>query len=243
MTKPAILALGIGFAGALLAGLGTGLHGPSRWLVWWVALSCAMASAAYAANWPGVYAKRDGALSWWRALPVLPYLCAYRIGTVVRKLRRDHPAYQGVASGLYVGGRVPARELPLGVELIVDLTAEMPIGHGIRGMRGYRGHPVLDGSYPQDSDAFLALAGEIVSAQGAVYIHCESGVGRAPTAAAVVLLASGIVDSAASAIELVRKGRPAAALTVSDLRFVERMAARIADAPPALATLSYAGRR
>jgi hypothetical protein len=228
MTKPAILASGIGFAGALLVGLGAGLEGASRWVAWWVALSCVMASAAYVANSPGVYGKRDGVVVWWRALPLLPYLGAYWIGTVVRKLRRDYPVYQEISPGLYVGGRVPARELPRGVAVVVDLTAEMPIRREVRCMAGYRAHPVLDGSFPHDEEAFLALVREIGRSEGAVYIHCESGIGRAPTAAAVVLLARGIVDGADAAIELVRKGRPAAAPTLSDLRFVERMAARIA---------------
>ena len=44
-------------------------------------------------------------------------------------------------------------------------------------------------------------------------------------------------------IERVRKGRPAAAPTLSDLRFVERMALRIADMPPARAKLPAAGWR
>ncbi|MBW2418787.1 MAG: hypothetical protein JRH19_09590 [Deltaproteobacteria bacterium] len=240
MTKPAILAAGIGLAGALLLGLGVVLDGPARWLVWWVALSCIAASAAYGANWPGVYGKRDGVVVWWRALPLLPYLGAYWIATLVRKLLRDYPSYEEVAPGLYVGGRVPARKLPHGVARIVDLTAEMPIRREIRRMAGYRGHPVLDGSFPHDEEAFLALVWEVGSVEGAVYVHCESGVGRAPTAAAVVLLARGIVDGADAAIELVKKGRPAAAPTLSDLRFVERMARRIrsAAAAPGAATAS-----
>lgn len=242
MTKPAILATGIGLCGALLVGLGANLEGLERWLAWWVALSCLMASAAYVANWPGVYAKRDGTILWWRALPVLPYLCAYWIGTLVRKLRREYPVYEEVMPGLYVGGRVPAHELPCGVELVVDLTAEMPMWRSLRGMPGYRGHPVLDGSCPHDEEAFLELLEELGSAEVPIYIHCVSGVGRAPTAAAAVLLARGIADGADAAMELVRKGRPAASPTLTDLRFLERMAARIAAGPAAASLGSGRGR-
>jgi protein-tyrosine phosphatase len=87
--------------------------------------------------------------------------------------------------------------------------------------------PVLDGSFPHDEDLFLELLEEMVVTTGSIYIHCISGRGRAPTAAAALLLARGIADAPAAAIEMVRKGRPVTALTRTDVRFLERIAARL----------------
>ena len=71
----------------------------------------------------------------------------------------------------------------------------------------------------------------IVSNPGGVYIHCEEGKGRAPTVAAVALLARGVVGEPDAALEIVRKGRPATKPTSSDLRFLERMASRLSRGP------------
>jgi protein-tyrosine phosphatase len=60
-----------------------------------------------------------------------------------------------------------------------------------------------------------------------VLFHCESGRGRAPTAAALALIARGVASDPPAALELVRKGRPSAAPTRVDLEFIERIAKRL----------------
>jgi hypothetical protein len=229
MSKPTILAAGIGAAGVVCAGLGALVPGPWAWLAWWVALSCALASAAYLCNQPAILAKRNGRLVWWRALPLLPYLLAYRIGCAIRRRRRrGRSAWDEITPGLYVGGWVQAAELPPGVGLVVDLTSEWSAPAAVRARAGYRSLPVLDGATPHDEEQFLELLGEIAPVTTSVYIHCESGEGRAPTAGALALLVRGVVQDPDAAIELVLKNRPGAHLTRSDLRFIRSMAGRIA---------------
>jgi protein-tyrosine phosphatase len=143
------------------------------------------------------------------------------------RLARRAPAWEEVTSGLYVGSRVRADDLPPGLELVVDLTCEYAEPEPLRSHPGYRCVPVLDGATPPDEEAFLRLLDEVRVAHGGVLFHCESGRGRAPTAAALALIAHGVASDPAAALELVRKGRPSAAPTRVDLEFIERIARRL----------------
>jgi len=234
MTKPRILASSIGAAGLVFAVPATLSDGAARVLCAWVLIACLWVSVAYLTNRPGLLGKRRGRLSAWRSLPIAPYLLAYAIASWIRRARRRYASWDAVAPGLYVGARVPAAELPAGLELVVDLTAEIPEAADVRSLPGYRSLPVLDGSCPPDEERFLELLGEMSEATGGVYLHCISGRGRAPSAAATVLLARGVASDAASALELVCKGRSVARPTEIDVRFVERIAARLRRSENAL---------
>src|SRR5262249_12449461 len=100
----------------------------------------------------------------------------------------------------------------------------------LRRLSGYRCLPVLDGATPPDDEAFLGLLREVRAARGGILFHCESGKGRAPTAAALALIARGVARDRAGALELVRKGRPSAAPTRADVDFIDRIARRLAPA-------------
>ena len=227
MTKPRILAAAIGAAGvaALLGAQPAG--GAPRWALVWTGLACAVASLAYLANRPSWLGKRKGRLVWWRVLPVAPYVSAYGIAARLRRARRRYPDWDEIAPAIFVGARVPKAELPRGAAWVVDLTAEVPEIADVRRLAGYRSLPVLDGSTPSDEERFLGLLEELADAAGGVYLHCISGRGRAPTAAAALLIARGVAPDAASAFEIVRKGRPASAPTAGDVAFVERLSTRL----------------
>jgi hypothetical protein len=227
MSKPVKLAVGIGGAGLLCAALGLRLAAPWSWLLGWTALSCFLSAGAYFWNRPEVYGKRNGTLVAWRALPLLPFLLAFRISMVIRRAQQRGPDWHQVVPGLWVGARVSAARLPPGLELVVDLTSEWPVQGAVRSFPGYRCLPVLDGSHPPDDERFLALMDEILLASGGVYVHCEEGRGRAPTLAAAVLMARGIVLDVDAALELVRKARPSARPTRTDRGFLERIAPRL----------------
>jgi hypothetical protein len=227
MTKPAKLALGIGAAGAVCAGLTAAAPGPARWLALWTAGACFAVSVAYATNRPGVFGKRRGRLDPVRALLLLPYLAAFRIACAFMRLGRRAPVWEEIAPGLYVASRIGPDDLPPDLELLVDLTCEYSEPLALRSHPGYRCLPVLDGGVPPDEEALLHLLEEVRAARGSVLFHCESGKGRAPTAAALALVARGIASDAAAAVELVRKGRPSAAPTRVDLDFIERLAGTV----------------
>jgi protein-tyrosine phosphatase len=228
MSKPNVLATGIGAAALAASALALRVSGAPRVALAWIALACALVAAAYLRNRPGVLGKRDGKISWWRSLPVLPYLLAYRCACALRRLLRRRPAWNEVAPGLYVGGRVAASGLPPGLELLVDLTSEWSAPRELRRLPGYRSLPVLDGCAPRDEEGFLLLLEEIAAAEGAVYIHCESGKGRAPTAAVLALVARGVAEGPHAALEQVAKGRPLMHLTSVDLAFISHLAPHLA---------------
>lgn len=233
MTKPAKLTAAIGASGIVCAVAAVAVGGLAGWggLLAWTALACFAVAGAYAFNRPGVFGKRsDGRLSWWRAALLLPYLAAFWVVCLGIRRWRGLPAFDAVAPGLYVGGRVDATQLPDDVTLVVDLTCEYPETASVRRLPGYRCLPVLDGHHPPDDEAFLQLLDEMETAPGGVFVHCESGVGRAPTAAALLLMRRGVALDPAAAIERVRKGRPRAHPTRSDRAFMARVADRVLGA-------------
>jgi len=227
MTKPQKLCLWIGVA-ALCCALGAlGLGGLPGALLGWTALSCGLASLAYARNRPDLYGKRAGRLAVPRVLLLLPFLVAFWTGCWLIRQVRHVPDLDHVAPGLYVGGRIRPSRLPPDVRLIVDLTSEYNEPRALRSHPGYRCLPLLDGHVPPDEAACLALLEEMAANPGAVFVHCESGVGRAPTLAALLLIRRGVVPDAASAVERLAKQRPGIHPTRSDFAFLERLTPRL----------------
>lgn len=227
MTKPRRLVLGIGAAGLACALGAFLLAGALRWLAAWTAAACLLVAAAYHWNRPGVYGKREGRLVAWRMLPVLPFLLAFWAAMRGIRAWRRAPAFERVAPGIYVGGRIAPGSLPSDVAIVADLTSEYSEPAALRRHPGYRSLPVLDGHVPPDEGAFLSLLDELARAPGAVFLHCEAGVGRAPVAAALLLLRCGMAPDVSSALETVCKRRPVASPTRSDRVFMERIARRL----------------
>ncbi len=223
LTKPVRLCVGVGFAGICCLGLAFALSSPWHWVALWAALACLVVSAAYGLNRPDVFGKRAGRRAMPHTVLTAPYLAALWIACVFLRLKRRLAAVSLVAPGLYVAGRIRPGDLPADVEYVVDLTAEFSEPAPIRAMRGYRCFPLLDGSYPPREDELIELLAELAEAEGGVLVHCESGVGRAPTMAALILMARGQAADPAAAIDLMKRSRPAVKPTVSDYRFMKRM--------------------
>jgi hypothetical protein len=245
MTKPQRLALGIACAGALCAVAASRVPSLAGAVaLWWIALACALVTGAYAFNLPEAFGKRDGKLSIWRALALLPYLVALRIACALMRWWRRLPVLSQVVPGVYVGGRLDLADLPPDTALIVDLMCEFSEPRAVRAHPGYRCHPVLDGAAPPEAqdEALLALLDEVKRVRGAAVIHCESGKGRAPSVAALALIARGLAPDLETALAMVRAGRPCASPTAVDHRFMQRIAERLAPAAVAPAErVAYVG--
>ena len=226
VTKPMMIALGIGVAGACCGVAAIASTGASR-LAWaWTSGSCAVATAAYVANRPGWLGKHGGKLRP-RAFLILPYLVAFRIACELIRWWRGPDAPTLVAPGLWVGGQLEARTFPAGVTHVVDLVAEYPAAAWVRALPGYRNLPILDGAEPPSPQAFLDLVRELRDVTGGVLVHCDSGRGRAPTMAAAILIARGLAPHVASALALVRERRPVSSPTRVDVGFLERVLPRL----------------
>jgi protein-tyrosine phosphatase len=227
VTKPTKLTLGIGAAG-IVCGLAAGIAPfPWDWLWAWVSFSCFLAAGAYAANRPEVLGKSEGRITAFAALPALPYLVAMRIACALMRWHRRFPPLSRIEDELWVGGRFLATELPPRTALIVDLTAESSAPARLRAHPGYRNLPVLDGSIPADDTAVLALLDEIAATPGPVVIHCDSGVGRAPTFAILALLRRGLASDVDAALARVKSARPMSRPTSVDLRYLARISPRV----------------
>lgn len=236
VTKPNKIAAGIGAAGLVCGALAVASGGLARVLAVWTALACATACIAYVRNRPQWLGKRDGGPSV-RALVLLPYLIAFRIACRLMRWWRGADRPTEVAPGIWVSGRIRARDLPRGVTRVVDLVAEYAADPVVRGLAGYRSLPVLDGGVPPDADAFVALVRELAEGPGEVLVHCDSGRGRAPTFAAALLVVRGLAPDVPSAFTVLRARRGVVAPTRSDLAFLDRVAPRLrplGDGAPAV---------
>lgn len=183
-------------------------HGNVRWLALWSGISFLTVAAAYAGLGAGVLGKRqDGTMAWWAVILLLPYLLfVWGLWHLVRMVSRED-CYNEIAPGVWLGRRALEKELPSGVNLVVDLTAEFPEPKGVRSNRVYLCLPTLDDSAPDD-EAFGRLVERVITWQNGVYIHCASGHGRSATVAAALLIAKEIAEDEQQAETLLKRARP-----------------------------------
>lgn len=192
-------------------------------LLAWPAASLLLVGAAYAGLGPRVLGKRpDGRLAWWAVLLLGPFLLlTWLVWHGQRLLSREDCGHE-VAPGLWLGRRAFGRELPRGVSLVVDVTAEFPAPVFPAGV-SYLCVPILDGSAPPER-VLRDLVAKADAWPGPVYIHCAQGHGRSALVMAAVLLARGLAPDAPGAEALLRRARPAVGLKRAQRRLLERLA-------------------
>jgi protein-tyrosine phosphatase len=209
---------------AYLAGMAL-LLGGVGWLLLWPAVSFALLGLAYALREPRLLGKRpDGRVAGWACLLFLPYFLLSAAVWHGHRLLDRRPACQELAPGLWIGRRLFAHELPSGVGLVMDLTAEFPEPAGVRKRPVYRSLPTLDGT-ALEAEAFRAAVAEAAAHPDPVFVHCALGHGRTGTFAAAVLLARGLVADARDAERTVRAVRPGVRLKPAQRRLLEAVAA------------------
>jgi protein-tyrosine phosphatase len=203
-----------------------GALGGWAWLLAWPGASFLLLGAAYLGLGPRIYGKRpDGRLAWWALVPLFPYLLlTWVVWHLQRRLGKE-PCASEVAPGLWVGRRPFPAELPPGVDLVVDLTAEFRPARGVTTGRDYLCLPTLDALAPEERP-LAELVSRVASWPGVVYIHCALGHGRSALVAAGVLLARGLALDVESAERMIRQARPGVRLKRAQRRLLERLAAR-----------------
>ncbi len=139
--------------------------------------------------------------------------CLWIRDKFVRRIRGfSIPALSQVAPGVYVGGQHNTRGLQemraLGITAVVNMREEADDRARNVALDHYLWLPTTDDAAPalEDLARGAAFIAEQVSAGRGVYIHCASGVGRAPTMAAAYLVHRGATPEEAWAA--VRRGRP-----------------------------------
>ncbi|HTU89813.1 MAG TPA: dual specificity protein phosphatase family protein [Gemmataceae bacterium] len=142
-----------------------------------------------------------------------------------RRFSRE-PCWNEITPALWIGRRAIARELPPGIDLVIDLTAEFPEPRRIRSGRPYFCLPILDGSVPPENE-LRELVERIVSCPGNVFMHCALGHNRSALVAAAVLLRRGLAVDVKQAVSQLRRVRPAIRLRSEQRRCLERFLATV----------------
>jgi protein-tyrosine phosphatase len=211
-----LIALGLAWAAVLLA--------PWGWLLLWPAGALVVVSAAYVVRWHGVFGKRpDGRLHPVHVLLLLPYLAAAWWAWRVRKWVWQEEPYTEIVENLYLGRRLGQKEMPDGVELVVDLTAEFRERPGVRNGRHYVCLPTLDGTAPLD-EPFMRLVERVAGHPGRVYVHCAVGYGRSATLVGAVLLRRGLAERPGQAVHMLQTLRPGVAIGRGQYRLLRKIA-------------------
>jgi hypothetical protein len=197
---------------------------PAYWLLLWPAVSFALVGVAYGGVGPRVFGKRpDGTLAPWALVVLFPYLAlTWLLWHLARLVSRESCSHE-IVPGVWLGRRALSHELPAGIELIVDLTAEFPRPTGVNIGRAYYCLPTLDATAPGEA-GFRELVQRLAAWPGPVYVHCAAGHGRSATVVAGLLLARGLAADARQAEAALRKVRPGVRLNRAQRALLERAA-------------------
>lgn len=161
------------------------------WPLWWPGLVFAGVAIVYFAGTPRALGKQaDGTIAWWAWLlwaPLFGWMRMLHEGA--RSLTREPVANQ-VGTGVWVGRRPRAHEVPTGVAIIVDLCADLPEAAGVTTGRRYLSLPALDATAPAPA-AIARAVDAMMATDGPAFIHCAFGHGRSATVAAALLIRRG----------------------------------------------------
>jgi len=213
--------VGLAFAALALAFLAVALRaGGIAWTLLWPALSCALVATAYVANRPALLGKRaDGRRPALLTLLYLPALLGLWARWHAVRAFSAEPPWAEVAPGLWLGRRPQVHELPAGVSLVVDLTAEWERAPGLERVAHVQ-LPALDGM-PPDPGAFLRSVEGLAGDPRPTYVHCAAGHGRSALLVAALLIRRGVDDGPEAALTRLRALRPAVLLTRSQRRLLD----------------------
>ena len=147
-------------------------------------------------------------------------------------VRRPVLRYCPVTPQLYVGGQINARGwcwlAARGLTADVNMRSEFDdVANGIA-PEVYLWLPTHDDHAPtlDQLRTGVAFIGQAIERGGKVYVHCASGVGRAPTMAAAYLVSTGLTTDQAWAF--IRSTRPFIKPTPPQLAALEQFATEIA---------------
>jgi predicted protein tyrosine phosphatase len=159
------------------------------------------------------------------ALWAADHLARRIIGAPIRTVSQIRPQ-------LHVGGQYRRRGWPRlearGITAVVNMRVEFDDQAAGIAPERYLYLPTVDDHAP--SLEHLAAGADYVAQEiargGSVYVHCGSGVGRAPTMAAAYLVHTGLTP--AQAWDHIRQKRPFVRPTAVQIEQLERFAAQLA---------------
>lgn len=191
------------------------------WVLLWLGVNMLLLSLAYVRHDAGIFGKRPaGTLAPSRVVIFLPYLLfTWAVWHLCRLL--PEPAVQRINDKLSIGRRLLPGELPAGVDVILDLTAEFIEPAAVRKAARYISLPTLDATAPAPAALTTAIAS--LRPDEHVFIHCAQGHGRTALAAIALLLHRGEAKDIADGLRLLKSIRPSVALAPSQWQCLERL--------------------
>lgn len=138
------------------------------------------------------------------------------------------PRFTEITPHLHVGGQYLRWGLPIlerrGITAVVNMRDEFDDREKDIAPDRYLYLPTVDNTPPSLDDlrAGTEFIHEEIQRDGRVYVHCEAGVGRAPTMAVAYLVTRGMDPD--SAWELLRERRPFVRPTPTQVKQIERFA-------------------
>lgn len=214
------IVLGAHFAWAAAVG------GP-WWVLAWPAACFVAIGGGYLGLGAGMLAKgSDGKRPRWNWVVFAPYYLLVWVGMrFLRGLSREDSCNE-VSPRLYVGRRAQVGEVPAGVTVILDLTAELDVPEGIREAFDYRTLPTLDGAAPF-AGPFRTFVEAAARAEGPIYVHCAAGHARSALTAAAILIARGDRRPPDEIVRALRAKRPRIGLSTPQRRLLRRFAREV----------------
>ncbi len=211
---------------ALACASAAALSGGPAWILLWPAASWALLASAYGGGRRGLVGMyASGRRAGWAGAVLGPWLAwRWLVGAVSS---HNQPAWHEIAEGLYLGRMARFDEMPPGVDLVLDLTAERAADPRVIAGRTYRCLPTLEGTSPEP-EALVELVAMASGWEGRVLVHGEEGGGRAAMVMAMILLERGRADAPADALALIGQRHPE--VRVSDAQRAALEAGQVAAA-------------
>ncbi len=219
MTYPAILfSIGLVFAAAAVH------WGGFFWLLLWPAAAFwTVVFVGYAARRPGLVGKRpDGSIGLPTLLFFLPVLAfSTACWNVFRWFAREESCHE-IVPGLWIGRWPGEADLPEGVALVVDVTAELPVRRKVvHARRAYLCLPALDASVP-DEALFRETVKKLAGDPRPMFVHCAFGHGRSAMVVAALLVLRGQARDVAEAVAMLKAKRPLVSMNSRQLDYIRR---------------------
>ncbi|HEX5792329.1 MAG TPA: diacylglycerol kinase family protein [Rheinheimera sp.] len=203
-------------------------------LLAWVAVSLVVVSSAYWLNTATVFRKRgDGSIPWYSRWLFIPFLLGAGSYNSWARRRDKVPAIQRVSSGLYLGARLTAADMPRlkqhKITAVLDVTAEFAALDELSQTKNirYLNIPVLDHASPtpaQLKQTVLWLQQQRAAGRK-VLVHCALGRGRSVLMLAAFLLSRHSSRNAEQALALIKQARHTARLNRSQLAALRQFVA------------------
>jgi protein-tyrosine phosphatase len=189
----------------------------------WIGISLLLVGLAYGGLGPRIFGKSpDGTMSPISVAVLLPYLLGTWIIWHIRRGISNDRVGQEILPAIWLGRRPHLNELPAGIALVIDLTAEFPADAALTRQVGYVCMPVLDGTAPPDA-VFMKAVEIVLSQTQAVFVHCAVGHARSASVVAAVVIRRGLAADVDSAEAFIRQKRPRVRLNRAQRQQVHRL--------------------